>query len=76
MLKTPIPWNSPESLANPYGTHQIATAKGDMYMLGGLLLELVMACTRQPFDWLNGTALKTFRHNDTRSIDTLQVRCE
>ena len=52
----PIAWVAPEVLAGRLATGVIATPASDVYMLGGLMFE-VLTCGRMPYFWINDMRL-------------------
>ena len=50
----PIEWMAPEVLAGNLTDGHIATPASDVYMLGGLLFEL-LTCGMAPYYWVNAT---------------------
>ena len=52
----PIAWVAPEVLAGSLATGVTATPASDVYMLGGLMFE-VLTCGLTPFYWLHPTLI-------------------
>ena len=57
----------------------IVTEATDVFMLGCTFIEVLTACSREPYDWLmkedpSGMALITYRtHESTRNSNPLEV---
>jgi hypothetical protein len=72
----PIAWLAPEAFAESTRGRagRIATTASDVFMLGGVFLELATRCTRTPYDWMTGFSLSSFRWlESTRFIGPVQA---
>jgi hypothetical protein len=64
----PIPWSAPEVCAGNTTTGTVATAASDVYMLGGLMFELLTSGDI-PFFWLaDSMALLVKRRNSVEGV--------
>ena len=64
----PIAWVAPEVLAGSLATGVIATPASDVYMLGGLMFE-VLTCGRTPYYWVLPNLIAQVRmHTDADAL--------
>jgi serine/threonine protein kinase len=67
----PVAWRAPETFRLDDSKRQIASVQTDVYMLGGLMFEVLTAGRHAPFFWMAGEGLIVLRA--TTSINTTCV---
>jgi hypothetical protein len=67
----PVAWRAPETFHHDDAGRQVASVATDVYMLGGLLFEVLTAGRHAPFYWLPSERLMVVRA--TTSISTLDA---
>ena len=71
----PIAWRACETFASHRSAGTIVLEASDVFMLGCTFIEVLTGCSREPYDWLTGEQLITFRaHDTTRDLSPLLVR--
>ncbi len=67
----PVAWRAPETFRVDDAGRQIASVQTDVYMLGGLMFEVLTAGRHAPFFWMPAERLMVLRA--TTSINTLDA---
>ncbi len=67
----PVAWRAPETFHHDDAGRQVASVATDMYMLGGLMFEVLTAGRHAPFFWLPTERVMVVR--ETTSINTLDA---
>ncbi len=73
MIVGPIEWRAPETFHLDDAGQQIASVATDVYMLGGLMFEVLTAGQRAPFFWLPRGAEPRTMFRARTSINTLDA---
>jgi hypothetical protein len=63
----PVAWRAPETFHVDDKKRQIASVATDVYMLGGLMFEVLTAGRHAPFFWMPGESLTILRGSSTRN---------
>ena len=78
-LVAPLAWRACETFIPHKSAGTIVTEASDVFMLGCTFIEVLTACSREPYDWLmeedpSGMTLITYRtHESTRNNNPLMV---
>jgi serine/threonine protein kinase len=67
----PVAWRAPETFHLDEAKRQIASSQTDVYMLGGLMFEVLTAGRHAPFFWMSTESLIMLRA--TTSINTVDA---
>ncbi len=67
----PVAWRAPETFHLDESKRQIASVQTDVYMLGGLMFEVLTAGRRAPFFWMASEGLIILRA--TTTVSTLDA---
>ena len=71
-LSSPMAWRAPETFLGDPNDTTIWAAPCDVFMLGCTLVEVLTACERKPFDWLDdAAALAAFRSDEVTGTQGL-----
>ena len=68
-------WLAPEMVGSQASAvPAVGTRASDVYMLGGVFLEVITGCSQKPFEWLESNRLVDYRSaRSTAKENTIEV---